>query len=103
MTSLFEGLCYAALEASSMGIPVVATKVGGLRSSVAHGQTGILVESRDPVALSKAIMDLICDQEKAESLGRQGRERICKLFTNEKMFSEFENLFLNFEHEMSHE
>ncbi|NJM20677.1 MAG: glycosyltransferase family 4 protein [Richelia sp. SM1_7_0] len=40
MSSLFEGLCYAVVEAAAMSVPVVATAVGGMRYSVADNETG---------------------------------------------------------------
>ena len=55
MSSLFEGLCYAVVEATAMSILVVATAVGGMRYSVADGETGFLVEPRNPEKLAEKI------------------------------------------------
>lgn len=50
-----ESFGLVALEAAASGTPVVAANVGGLRSLVAHGETGYLVESRDPADYAAAI------------------------------------------------
>jgi D-inositol-3-phosphate glycosyltransferase len=50
-----ESFGLVALEAAASGTPVVAANVGGLRSLVAHGETGYLVDSRDPADYTEAI------------------------------------------------
>ena len=68
-----EPLGFAALEASTMGKPVVATAVGGLPTAVHDGVTGLLVAPRDPAALAAAIQRLLDDPLLAKSLGEAGR------------------------------
>jgi glycosyltransferase involved in cell wall biosynthesis len=52
--------------------PVVATEVGGISDIVVNGETGLLVEQRDPSALAGAIACLLDDPAFAERLGRNG-------------------------------
>lgn len=52
-----EGLSIAALEAMATGLPVVASRVGGLPEIVSHDRNGLLVEPEDPCALAKALLE----------------------------------------------
>jgi glycosyltransferase involved in cell wall biosynthesis len=56
-----EGFSLAALEAMATGLPVVATRVGGLPEVVRDGETGVLVEADNPPALAKAVIRLLAD------------------------------------------
>lgn len=57
LSSAHEGLPVAVMEAFALGVPVVATAVGGLREAVTPGENGLLVPPGDPVALAGAIID----------------------------------------------
>ena len=93
MSSLFEGLCYAVVEAAAMSVPVVATAVGGMRYSVADNETGFLVEPRNPEKLAEKINFLLDNPDIAQQMGEKGRTRFIKLFTLERMISETEALY----------
>jgi glycosyltransferase involved in cell wall biosynthesis len=73
MPSFTESFGVAALEASATGIPVVATKVGGVPEVVVHGTTGLLVERGDISQLADALEKLILDPGLREKMGRAGR------------------------------
>jgi L-malate glycosyltransferase len=66
----------AAVEAEAMEIPVVATKVGGVPEAVKDGDSGILVEPNNPIALAKAISKVLNDPSLAQSMGKAGREYV---------------------------
>ena len=70
-----EGFGIAYLEAGAHGLPVVAGNVGGAVDAVIDGETGVLVDPRDHIALADAVSDLLLDPAKAEDLGRAGAER----------------------------
>jgi glycosyltransferase involved in cell wall biosynthesis len=78
--SHWESFGYTAAEAMACGVPVVASRVGGLSDLVIDGCTGRLVRAGDPEALSIALLDLLCDPEKANVMGRNARERVVSLF-----------------------
>ena len=93
MSSLFEGLCYAVVEAAAMSVPVIATAVGGMRYSIADGETGFLVEPRNPEKLAEKINFLLDNLDIAKQMGEKGRTRFMKLFTLEGMIYETEAIY----------
>jgi D-inositol-3-phosphate glycosyltransferase len=68
-----ESFGLVALEAAACGTPVVASAVGGLRSLVDHGDTGYLVEERDPVEFARAV-DCVLRGD-ARAMGRRAAAR----------------------------
>jgi len=75
-----EGLPSAALEAMSAGLPVVASKVGGIPEAVEDGVTGILVEAARPEQLATAISILAEDEELRRRMGQEGQARFNERF-----------------------
>jgi L-malate glycosyltransferase len=73
MPSREEGFGVAALEASAMQLPVVASDTHGIPDAVEHERTGLLVPPNDATALAEAIARLAGDPALRERLGRQGR------------------------------
>jgi glycosyltransferase involved in cell wall biosynthesis len=70
----FEGGPLSVMEYMAAGRPVVATRVGGLPELVRDGETGVLVDPRDPDALADAAGSLLGDPALRERLGERGRE-----------------------------
>ena len=68
-----EGFGIAFLEAGAYAKPVVAGNVGGALDAVRDGDTGLLVDPLDPVAIAGAIVTLLRDRELAARLGGAGR------------------------------
>jgi len=62
LSSYLEGLCTSVMDAQAMGIPVVATRTGGVPDLVDHEETGLLVEPRDPPALASAVIRMLGDE-----------------------------------------
>ena len=71
--SLREGLPLAVAEAMAVGKPIVATAVGGIPEMIENGQTGILVEPRQPEAIARAVLALARDRARAAALGQAAR------------------------------
>ncbi|MBI3289195.1 MAG: glycosyltransferase [Elusimicrobia bacterium] len=71
-----EGLPVVLLEAQASGLPVVSTRHTGIPEAVADGETGLLVDERDPQGLSRSISRLIEDPALRVQMGRAGRKRI---------------------------
>lgn len=59
LSSHLEGLCTSLLDAQALGVPIVATRVGGIPDVVADGATGRLVPARDPHAMAAAIVQAL--------------------------------------------
>ena len=70
-----ESFGLVALEAAACGTPVVAAAVGGLRSIVSDGETGLLVEGRDPLEWATAVALLLDDADLAASMGARAAAR----------------------------
>ena len=71
-----EGLGLAALEAAACGLPVIIGDSGGAPETVRHGETGFVVDPRDPVDLAKKITTLLTDRELAVTMGAAGRSMV---------------------------
>lgn len=71
-----DGLPNVLLEAQSQKLPCVSTRISGVPELVEDGVTGLLVEQRDPPALTKALHRLMADRELRRKLGQAGYERV---------------------------
>jgi D-inositol-3-phosphate glycosyltransferase len=70
-----ESFGLVALEAAACGTPVVAAAVGGLRTLVEHGETGYLVEDRQPDVFARAVDALLADPAKARAMSETAATR----------------------------
>jgi phosphatidylinositol alpha-1,6-mannosyltransferase len=80
-----EGFGIVCLEAGAAGRPVVAGRSGGLVDAVRHGETGLLVDPEDTLAIADAVVSLLENPAWAADLGRQGRTRVQQDFTWDAM------------------
>ena len=85
LSSLWEGMSLALLEAMGSGLPVVATDVGGVRDAIPNTTFGMVVPPADPYALQRAILRYVDSPRLRESTGIAARGRILQEFTLEQM------------------
>jgi glycosyltransferase involved in cell wall biosynthesis len=81
------------MEAMCMGLPVIATAIGGSVEQVADGETGFLVAPADPAALAEKLEILLRDAALRERFGRAGLQRIVERFTLEGMIKKLEGIY----------
>jgi len=91
LPSISEGLGIVILEALATGIPVVASRVGGIPDILIHGYNGLLVEPRDIRGLAEAIIRILSDGELRKQLSEGSLKRARLVNENE-----FENLLSKF-------
>ena len=80
-----EGFPRSAMEASAMGLPVIATDVRGCRQVVDHDVTGLLVPPRDSHALTDAIETLVTDPARRAAMGAAGRAKAQRDFDEQRV------------------
>lgn len=93
MCSLAEGLGLSIMEAQSMGLPVVATNIGGIPELVKDNQTGILVGPQDSASIAGAIISLLENRQLAKQLGVNAQKNIWENFTLENMITKTEKVY----------
>ena len=88
-----DGLPTVVLEAVASGVPVVATRVGGLPMVVDHGETGLLVAEGDRVELAEAIKEILGSPAKMREMGVEARRRAVASFSWERVAREYVSIF----------
>lgn len=85
LSSNYEGISIALLEAMRAGLPVIATRVGGIPETVRNRETGLLVAPDDASALLEAMLQLLRSPDLQQKFGRAGRAFFEKEFSLEQM------------------
>lgn len=93
ISSLWEGFGLTAVEAMALGVPVVATEVGGLPEVVLHGETGLLVPPANPAALARSIVWMLDHPGEASSMAEKGGKIVREKFTSTVMARRTEELY----------
>jgi glycosyltransferase involved in cell wall biosynthesis len=94
LTSNSEGMPNAVLEAMAAGLPVVASRVGGIPQVVEHGVTGLLFPPGDENAFADALRQLLNDPERAQSMGAAGQQKVTSEFSPQVILPMFESYYL---------
>lgn len=93
LSSDYEGSPLAVMEYMDAGLPVVATRVGGVPDLIEDGVNGLLVEPQDPVALQAALGRVLADRDAAAQMGARGRERRRSEFTIDRTVRTLELMY----------
>jgi glycosyltransferase involved in cell wall biosynthesis len=91
LTSDNEGTPVSLIEAQAAAKPVVSTSVGGVRSVVLNGETGLLAD--DPPALAAAIGALLDEPDRAATMAVRGREHVLATFGVERLVDDLDRLY----------
>lgn len=94
-SSLTEGISLTLLEAMAVGLPVVATAVGGNPEIVVPGETGELVPAGDSLSLAAAIVTMCRNPSQWSTMGARGRARVAEHFDVRRMAKDYEQLYRN--------
>jgi glycosyltransferase involved in cell wall biosynthesis len=93
LPSRFEGLPYSIIEAMMAGLPIVATRVGGVQELVEEGTMGFLVPPEAPEALAAAIQKLLDGEDLRHKMGQAGREKALREFTLDRMLAKTQKVY----------
>lgn len=96
MSSAFEGLPIALLEAMSMNCAIVSTKAGGVVEVIRDNEDGLLCRVGDSEEMAHKAIEIIKDKNKRSTLQNAARLRVESDFSLENMVSELEKVYTNF-------
>ena len=88
----YENQPMSILEASVLGVPTVASRLGGIPELIDDGLTGYLVPAADPAALAKALTAAIADPARTRQLGQAARLRAVAGFAPDRHLDALEDL-----------
>ncbi len=90
--SYSEGLPTSVMEAASVGLPIMATDVGGTREIISHMESGILVAPHNLFQLADSLKLLALDTEEAKRMGRKARSVVIQKFNWDNITEQWDNL-----------
>ncbi len=93
LASETEGLPLVILEAMALGIPIVATDVGGLREVIISNENGVLVPPKRPAELARAVSALLQDPTYAGAMSDRAKETVRRRFSVATMVADYERLY----------
>ena len=92
-TGRVEGLGMVMLEAAATGVPVVASRVGGIPEGLVAGETGLLVPERDPAALAQAMSNLLDAPDMRRRMGHAARAFVTRKFDAVTLGAALEDIY----------
>lgn len=95
LPTLGEGMSNALMEAMSTGIPVITTDLPENRELITNGETGILIPTKDPSAIIKAIEGIINDEEQRSILRRNAKKSILENFDSEVIIDRLKKFYFS--------
>lgn len=98
-TPWYEPFGITPLEAMACGTPVIGSNVGGIKYSVADGETGYLVPPKDPIALAQKIQLLLNDEHNMQQMKQAAIKRVNTYFTWGKVTAAIGKLYSDVIHQ----
>jgi N-acetyl-alpha-D-glucosaminyl L-malate synthase BshA len=93
LTSREESFGLSALEAMSCGVPVLATRVGGVPEVVEDGVSGLLAPVDEPETYAELLRGLLSDRQRAREMGATARRIVLERFSRERVIGLYESLY----------
>lgn len=93
LPSYREGFGLVIIEAASIGIPAIGSRIYGITDAIEEGSTGLLHETGNIEELAKCMEWVITHREERLLMGKRARERANSFFSKEKMNEEFKNFY----------
>ena len=94
LSSAWEGMPVVLLEAAAVGLPIVATKVGGVPEVVEDRVTGSLVPPGDPASLATAMQQIeALTREERLAMGQRGRSLVQERYSADSVMAMWERLY----------
>lgn len=93
LTSHYEGISMALLEAMRAGLPAIGTSVGGIPETIVDGRTGILVPPDDADSLTAAMSALANDATRRQKMGEEARAYLLREFSHSVMMQKYLTLY----------
>jgi len=91
--SLFEPFGNVVLEAMLAGVPVIASRVGGIKEIINDGKDGLLIDPGDPAAIIRSIERVLADQTFCRTIKESGRQKVISYFNIKRTVDEIEEVY----------
>lgn len=93
LPSIHEGLPNSLMEAMAMGLPCIATDVGGVRQLIDSGDKGIVIKPEFSTEIVDGIRNLLSDKNKMETIGANACRKILKEYSQDVVVKELEEIY----------
>jgi L-malate glycosyltransferase len=93
LPSTWEGFGVSAVEASAVGLPVVASNIHGIPDAVRDGVTGLLVPPKSPAAIATAVTRLVEDESLRRRMGLAGRAFVAREYDWKSNAAQMERIY----------
>ncbi|MBU2221323.1 MAG: glycosyltransferase, partial [Candidatus Omnitrophica bacterium] len=92
--SVLEGDPHSVIEGMAIGVPVVASDIGGLREIIEDGVSGILVQSKNPEAIKEAVKKILSDADLRDSIISEGIKKVEQFYTVQRQLELITGLYI---------
>jgi glycosyltransferase involved in cell wall biosynthesis len=93
LPSISEGFPLSIMEAMAAGLPVAASRAGGIPEIVRHDETGLLFPAKSPDAIAEAVIKMLTDFESTRKMGVRGRQRLIQLCSPKIYIEKLDRLY----------
>jgi glycosyltransferase involved in cell wall biosynthesis len=91
--SLSESFGMSVVEAGSLGVPAIVTRVGGMQETVLDGHTGLIVAPDDVTGLAQAMITLLEDEQRRQAMGRAAQARALDRYSWDRITGDIRHVY----------